>query len=237
MKAYALLGGPQQLWPPKIEALFAKAQADKQLLVGVDRGLLYLTEMGLSPDVGVGDFDSLTPRELGKLEKSVPDLRYSNPVKDLTDSELMLRLVFQDYGVDQVYLFGATGGRLDHFLVNLFMLLKPAVRQFAPRVIMIDQQNRFEFFLPGRHQVAAQPHYKYFAVAALTGVHDLNIGAARYNLQHFSAAGPQIFSSNEFRQGSSCFRLSFAKGLVAVIFSKDLAKFAPLNSHQKKAGS
>lgn len=38
---------------------FTLAQQKNDLLIGVDRGSLLLEEMGLIPDLAIGDFDSL----------------------------------------------------------------------------------------------------------------------------------------------------------------------------------
>lgn len=225
MKAYALLGGPKELWPQNLPFVLTEAKRQGQLIVGVDRGLLYLSELGVRADLGVGDFDSLKPAELADLELKISDMRYSNPVKDLTDSELMARIVLRDYAADQLLVFGATGGRLDHFLVNLWQLLSPAVLPYAPRVKLIDRQNEIEFFLPGKHQIKAKAHYSYFGVASLMAVDNLSITGARYQLHHFSAAYPRVFSSNEFLAGKPFCHLSFARGVVAVILAKDLKRF------------
>ena len=50
MKAYALLGGPVNLWPMNIKEVFKKAQNKGDVIVGVDRGSLLLEEMGIIPD-------------------------------------------------------------------------------------------------------------------------------------------------------------------------------------------
>ena len=59
MEAYALLGGPTDLWPVNIKEILKDARKTNNLIVGVDRGSLYLEELGITPDVALGDFDSL----------------------------------------------------------------------------------------------------------------------------------------------------------------------------------
>lgn len=54
---------------------------------------------------------------------------------------------------------------------------------------------------------------------------NLNILKARYELKNFSSDYQQVFSSNEFRRDQSFFELDFEKGIVAVIFSKDIDRF------------
>ncbi|RVU71644.1 MULTISPECIES: thiamine diphosphokinase [Lactobacillus] len=225
MKAYALLGGPTDLWPEDIKKRFLKAKYAHDLVVGVDRGSLYLEELGIVPDLAVGDFDSLKPKDLSRIESNVPDIRYSNPIKDWTDSELMLQTVFDDYHVTQLTILGATGGRIDHFLINLLMLLNQAIRQFAERVTILDQQNKILFFNPGQHSLQQDLTYPYIGFAGLTGVKNFSIKHARYELDNFSANYPRVFSSNEFLPHQPEFEISFDEGMIAAIYSKDINRF------------
>lgn len=42
MKAYALLGGPTDLWPKDIKKQLLTAKQNDELIFGVDRGALFL---------------------------------------------------------------------------------------------------------------------------------------------------------------------------------------------------
>lgn len=225
MKAYALLGGPTDLWPDNIKEKFESAKKANDLIVGVDRGSLYLEELGIIPDLALGDFDSLKKADLARIESNIKDIRYSNPVKDLTDSELMLHTVFDDYQIESLAIFGATGGRIDHFLINLLMLLDPSLRQFAERMAIIDKQNKIIFFNSGHHIVKKESDYPYIGFAALTAIKDFNILHARYELHHYSGDYPRVFSSNEFLPNTSKFEIDFEKGMLAAIYSKDVNRF------------
>lgn len=92
------------------------AQGD--LVVAADGGLLSCRRAGITPDLLLGDFDSLTPSP----RESVPILRL--PVeKDDTDTLAAIRLGL-DRGCEEFFLYGGTGGRrLDHTLANLQSLL------------------------------------------------------------------------------------------------------------------
>ncbi|TSO26508.1 thiamine diphosphokinase [Lactobacillus sp. LL6] len=221
MKATALLGGPKEEWP---DDLVSQLQA-ADIVLGVDRGALLLQELGIIPDVAIGDFDSLKKKELQQLETLVPDIRYSNPVKDLTDSELMLQIAFEDYQIDELNIFGATGGRIDHFLVNLLMILNPQINLFASRIRIIDKQNYIRFYCPGSFEISKIKQYPYFGVMTLTEIQNLNISGARYDLANYNGKYPRVFSSNEFLPNKDNFNLSFKNGTVAVILSKDIDRF------------
>lgn len=225
MEAYALLGGPVDLWPMDIKEKLVQAKKAENLIIGVDRGSLFLEELGITPDIAIGDFDSLKKGDLAQIESNVKDIRYSNPVKNLTDSELMLQMMFNDYQIDKLNIFGATGGRIDHFLINLFMILNPAVRRFAEKITIIDKQNQLIFFNPGQHLIKKKAAYPYIGFAAITAVKDFNILDARYELHHYSGTYPRIFSSNEFLPDSSQFKIAFQAGMIVAIYSKDINRF------------
>ena len=88
--------------------------------IGVDRGTLHLVEAGIQPDLAVGDFDSLTLSELRAVREHVKKIRQVPSEKDDTDTELAVKAALQCFSTGNVIILGATGGRLDHFLSNLF---------------------------------------------------------------------------------------------------------------------
>lgn len=90
-------------------------------LVCADGGTRHCLALGLTPDVVVGDLDSVgqdVVAELARLEVAVE--RHPTD-KDQTDLELALERALRD-GADEVLLLGALGGRLDQTLANLLIL-------------------------------------------------------------------------------------------------------------------
>ncbi|RHW52786.1 thiamine diphosphokinase [Lactobacillus bombicola] len=224
MKAVALLGGPKSQWPAFMKKQIFAAKKRDSLLIGVDRGSILLAELGLVPDLAVGDFDSLKKNELNIIEQYIPDMRYSVPEKDLTDTELMLKYAFEDYQINFLTLLGATGGRLDHFMTNMLMMLKPEFNAWAEKIEIIDQQNLVKFYNPGNHTIKRRPGYTYFGIVTLSEVKNLNINGAKYNLSSYFNSYPISLSSNEFVQ-HNLVNVSFNEGVVAVIQSKDINRF------------
>lgn len=224
MDAYVLLGGPKEDWPQDIKERFVSAQKAGDLIIGVDRGALFLLELGIRPDVAIGDFDSLKAEELGWVENTVGDVRYSVPKKDWTDSELMLAIAFKDYLVDKLFVYGATGGRLDHTAINAFGILNPDLRKYANQLTLIDKQNLIFYRQAGSYEIKKQD-YTYFGVTCLMPVEDLTIEGALYDLAPYSGDYLRSFTSNEFLSDNDSCRLSLKKGLVAVIYSKDLDRY------------
>ena len=85
------------------------------LVIAADGGYTAIAALGVTPDLLVGDFDSLTARPAG-----VPTLTF--PVaKDDTDMGLAIQ-EGQARGYRDFALYGAGGGRMDHFIANLQLL-------------------------------------------------------------------------------------------------------------------
>lgn len=215
--ALAVLGGPVALWPANFKALLVQ---NKDFLIGVDRGSFRISQAGFQLRLALGDFDSLSQNELGQVEQNCLEMRYANPVKDDTDSELMLQAALIDYQVDRLTVVGAGGGRLDHGLVNLFAVCQPRFRPFAEKITLLDRQNELHFLLPGEHSLPPQAAFHYFGVGNLLPVAGLTIKGARYQLPPRDYAYPKMWSSNEFSDQQAV-TISFKKGLVVFCYSRD----------------
>lgn len=82
-----------------------------EYVVAVDKGLELCPALGITPDIAIGDFDSL---EMVSLLDTVESKRY--PVdKDFSDTELGIRYAFEK-GCDSYVLLGGGEGRMDHLL-------------------------------------------------------------------------------------------------------------------------
>ena len=106
--------------PMKICNIFSAGEHDctsadvrrADMNIAVDKGFLLASALGVTPDIVVGDFDSL-----GEPPENMRIIRH--PVqKDDTDTMLAVRTALS-CGCDTFYLYGCTGGRLDHTLANL----------------------------------------------------------------------------------------------------------------------
>lgn len=93
----------------EFKELCTPVEAD-HLLIAADGGLVHLQELGLKPDIILGDFDSLG---------YVPEGAEVYPVeKDDTDSMLAIKKGLE-MGCDTFYLYGALEGkRMDHTMAN-----------------------------------------------------------------------------------------------------------------------
>lgn len=91
-------------------------------MIAVDAGLAVCEDLGLVPDLAVGDFDTFgleRMEELRKKEGWATDVH--KPEKDETDTDLAVRSALRA-GFRTAHVLGATGGRLDHELSNIHLM-------------------------------------------------------------------------------------------------------------------
>lgn len=191
---------------------------DFDYYVGIDRGSLFLLENGLSLDMAVGDFDSVSVEEFQIIQKQAKKIIKAPAEKDDTDTEMALKEIFKAFPQALVTIFGAFGGRLDHLMSNVFLPEDPVLSPFMRQIQLKDQQNSIEFYPAGCHIVFPQKDMTY--VAFMTeGDGDLTIEGAKYNLTSSNFFKKKIYSSNEFV--GQPIKISLDFGYLIVIHSKD----------------
>lgn len=139
MKALIFSGGeftglPEELSPN-----------DFDLIITADKGYLYAKTLGITPDIFVGDKDSLPETELILAEESV----LLAPIKDMTDTQEAIDIAISR-GATQIIISAALGGRIDHTLANLHLLeyakkrgADTALADKNSFVTLIDSPKRF----------------------------------------------------------------------------------------------
>ncbi|KRL00718.1 thiamine pyrophosphokinase [Liquorilactobacillus capillatus DSM 19910] len=210
-----LVGGPVCEWPP---TLFEGDQKNKKW-VGADRGALYLSERGIKPEFVIGDFDSATMEEKQAIKDTCAEIITAKPEKDDTDTELAVKEIIRRYTSCKINIYGATGGRLDHLLANLFFVLREPFYKKLQKIRLYDKQNTVCFFTPGNYQLKKETDKRYLAFVLLTAVTELSLYDEKYRLDKKSFSFPVSLASNEFEGPTATF--SFKKGVICVIQSKD----------------
>jgi len=111
---------------------------EADFIVAVDRGLVHCMDVGLQPDLLVGDFDS-APAQLLNDSRILKVKRHTYPSeKASSDLELCLELL-ESYNPQVVTLFGVSGGRTDHMLFNWQL---PLLKQWPFKLCFIDRSTQ-----------------------------------------------------------------------------------------------
>lgn len=108
--------------------------AEYSLTIAADKGYAYAEDLGITPDIFVGDFDSFFDENRVKS----PDIFRLKSEKDMTDTQEAVQIAIER-GADSITVLGALGGRIDHTLANI-QLLKFGLDRGA-KVEIADQDN------------------------------------------------------------------------------------------------
>lgn len=102
------------------------------LLIAADGGYARVKAAGLQPDLIIGDFDSL-----GRIPQEDHVITLPT-VKDVTDTWAAIELG-KERGYRRFWLYGCTGGRIDHTLANLQTLA--ALAEQGMTGVLVDQHQ------------------------------------------------------------------------------------------------
>lgn len=188
------------------------------LYVGVDAGSLRLLDHSLPLDWAIGDFDSVTSEELGRIREMAERFLQAPAEKDDTDLELALKEIFKAYPQAQVRIYGALGGRMDHMMSNLFLPAEPDLVAFMEQIELVDQQNVVRFRPAGQHRLSLLAGMKYISFMP-SDQSRLTIRHAKYPLDASNYFFKKCYASNEFIDRDIDIQLD--QGYVVLIYSKD----------------
>ncbi len=108
--------------------------ADYDLIICADGGLKHAFNMGIIPDVIVGDFDSTPPSLLDNYKTMGCEIITYPTIKDQTDTEIALDYAMAKNPKEIDILIGL-GSRFDHSLANVHLLKKALDKGILARII------------------------------------------------------------------------------------------------------
>ncbi|MFX3624612.1 MAG: thiamine diphosphokinase [Ectobacillus sp.] len=213
MDIYIMAGGPEDHHPDLDVCKNAGV-----VWAAVDRGVYYLLKKGIVPNVAFGDYDSVTEEELAWIEKKLKHIHIVPREKDETDLELALHWAIEQRP-NAIWILGATGGRLDHALANVQMLIKGVEAGICMKII--DYKNEITLKKPGLYHIEADVKYPYLSFLPMTEkVTGITLEGVKYPLQNKTIYwGSTLCISNELVEEKGTF--SFATGILMVIRSTD----------------
>ena len=195
-------------------------------VVCADSGLNAAYNLGVKVDYIMGDFDSVSSDILKlytdkKVENSINAKFVKYPVqKDATDTELVLDFVIEN-NPSQVVILGATGGRIDHLLANIGILLKTLENNIETYII--DSYNKL--YLIDKNTVIYKDDIwnKYVSFYPYTEkVENVSLSGLKYQLKGEDIVlGSSRTVSNEFTEDSDKAYVAFDSGILIAVQSKD----------------
>lgn len=177
-----------------------------------DGGYSIAAEYGVTPDLVIGDFDSIKstiPAEIKTIKLPVE--------KDDTDTMACVKYAINN-GYKEIIIIGGTGGRLDHTMANLQCLYYGV--NHGINITLKDEKNIVSLHFPSKIQVKKREDFKLsiFAFSEFCG--GITLSGLKYPLQNYTLQ--QSFPlgiSNEFVSDYAI--ISFNTGVLLLILSKD----------------
>ena len=156
--------------------------------IGIDSGALLCMNQNILMTYAIGDFDSISKEDFKKLKTYTTCIKL-NPEKNETDSEAAILLTLEK-GYDSIILYGGLGGRIDHELANLRLMIE---RNYP--IELWNEANRLKVLNEGKYFV--KKGFKYLSFLALkTSV--ITEKGVKYPLEKCTITPNDIFTvSNE----------------------------------------
>lgn len=182
------------------------------VVIAADGGARHLLAAGQTPDVAVGDFDSLSAADLGALRASGCEILSYPAAKDATDTEIAVEQAL-DRGADEITIFGGMGSRLDHSLANVLLL--KLIHERGGRGRVTDGEQTAELLID-RMEITGRPGDVVSVVPLTARLEGLTIRGLRFPLHEATVPmGSSLTISNEFGDSASA-EITLRQGMAVV---------------------
>ncbi len=206
-----VLAGGELTITPQVQRLATEAS----LVIAADSGLRHARGLGLTPDLIVGDFDSVAADDLDAFP-TVPR-QVHPPDKDQLDLELAIDEA-RARGVRQLAILGALGGRFDQSLAALLIAARLCRQDFelslhgggADAVVLCDGRSERLDVAPGT----------VFSLLSLEGAATVSVTGGRYPLEQAELPFGLGQGISNVAAEDPC--VTAHRGLVAVIVERNL---------------
>ena len=211
MRAAIVSGAPHTVLDPE------DFLGDGFYIIGADRGALTLLEHGIIPHLAVGDFDSVTKAQLGMIRQSCKETILLSPEKDETDTEIALSHALK-LQASEIFLYGGLGGRMDHSIANIRLLLRYAKK--GALIHLVERQNHLTVLSPGTYPMKRLKH-KYLSFFAMErDVFGLTLTGVKYPLIGKTLQQQDTLCISNEVLGET-FSIEFLEGYVLMVQSSD----------------
>lgn len=191
---------------------------DVDIWIGADRGAYWIAKAGLPLAYALGDFDSADDVENDFIRQHAEQIDVYPAEKDETDMEIAISKAIS-LDPARLFLFGVTGGRLDHEIINIQQLF--LLRERGISGVIADSSNMLELAYPGIHELEEEEAYPYISFVPFSEkVIGITLEGFLYPLEKKDIAwGSTLCISNRLLSKTGTF--SFEKGILLVVKSRD----------------
>jgi thiamine pyrophosphokinase len=178
-------------------------------VIAADSGMRHAVELGVTPELWVGDFDSADAELIARF----PDVerRTYPPAKNETDGEIATAEAIER-GAQRLILIGALGGeRSDHALQHFLHAMGLAERGLD--VLLTSGDEEAMPLMPGTRNIDL-PKGALFSVLGFSPLSGLDILGARYPLADFSLPFGSSRTVSNVAEGPVEFHLREGRAMI-----------------------
>ena len=203
---------------PLAEQALSTLLEEYPYVIAADRGAEHLLQMGLMPQLVVGDGDSLSEKAREACQRAQVNWLSLPQKKDLTDGEAALSAAVEA-GYRRIAVFGAFGGRPDHLLGNLLL---PLAYRAAWDSLIFYGEGFTAYYCFGNHLLTGQPGDTISLVPLSINVESITLQGFQYPLAgRNTVLGSSLCLRNELAAKTA--RITFDNGIMLIIHYKGQA--------------
>jgi len=183
-------------------------------VIAADEGASYCLESGITPDLVVGDLDSVSSSTLKNLQDLGITIKKYSTSKDYTDTQLALEEAISQ-GAQEVEIIGALGGRFDHEMANLHLLKKALDAGIKAR---ITSKEQLIFLVESEYSFADRIGFTVSFLPLCERVEGITLAGFAYDLKDASMEiGDPYGMSNVIRTTPAV--VSVKKGILVAVLT------------------
>ena len=157
-------------------SLYKKDQ--NEIIIAVDGGYDILMKNNIKPYYFFGDKDSLINKDIES--KNVYEY---NSIKDDSDFDLVIKFLINELKIkesDYIYVYNATGGRLDHYQA----IINSLVNYSSYKIIINDLNNKI--YMSDYSMIVNKNDYKYISFFSFDDDTIISLSGMKYNIENYN---------------------------------------------------
>ncbi len=151
---------------------------ENEIIIAVDGGYDILKKNNLKVNYFFGDKDSFKDNEI--LSECIYEY---NPIKDESDFDLVINYLINELKISHdecIYVYNATGGRLDHYQA----IINTIVKNNDYKIIIFDECNCI--FVSDYKMSIPKNDYKYISFFSLNDDTMISLSGMKYNIENYN---------------------------------------------------
>ena len=151
---------------------------EDEVIIAVDGGYNVLKSNNITVDYYFGDKDSLTECDIVATKQ----FEY-NSIKDDSDFDLVIKFLIDKIkisNVDKIFVYNATGGRLDHYNA----ILNTIIKYSDYNIYLFDKNNCI--YMSDYKNIINKNNYKYISFFSVEDDTVITLKGMKYNIENYN---------------------------------------------------